>query len=146
MEGRRFLTGARSRPRRQFCLWIPPWNPWSHPCFIERPRGRPAPELEAAGLFLSGAATDLLSHFSRLSLSLWLARAACDLGCSKSPLEKLPMLSTGEGTFEQVAGEAGIFSFSCFVWKVDIRPSSESTFYPGDQAIFELTLKQKSPN
>lgn len=39
-----------------------------------------------------------------------------------------------------------IFHCSCFVWKVDILPSSESTFCPGDQAIFELMLKQKSPN
>lgn len=78
----------------------------------------------------------------------------CDLrgrratwSCSKSPLEKLPMLSTGEGTFKQVAGEAGYLLL--FLFCLESRQTAivrESTFCPGGQAIFELMIKQKSPN
>ena len=57
------------------------------------------------------------------------------------------MLSTGEGTFKQVAGEAGYLLL--FFFCLESRQTAivrESTFCPGDQAIFELMVKQKIPN
>lgn len=45
-----------------------------------------------------------------------------------SALEKLLVRSAGEGTFKQVAGEPGIFSFSSLVREVDFWLSAEGSF------------------
>lgn len=63
MEGRRFLTGARSRPRRQFCLWIPPLKSLESSLLYRTPSRSPS-----AGAGSRGSLSERCCHWPAFAL------------------------------------------------------------------------------